>query len=183
MASLYSCNEIWLWSTCQRPAAQYPKIKYAPDGKFSLFSVRGSTRSCKAFLLQLFWLGQILFKLSTLFTKLSLFFVYRDLFAQVESIIIRITSAANYVTAFIVVSYYGAATLVSIFSCTPVSKAWKPSEHGTCIDSHAFLYSTASCNIITSVLLIAIPIPLLLRTKHHRTETTQLLFLILLGLV
>lgn len=133
--------------------------------------------------LMLFWLGQILFKLSILFTKLSLFFIYRDLFAQVDSTIIRITNAANYVTAFIVISYYGAATLVSIFSCTPVTKAWKPSQKGTCINSHAFLYSTAACNIITSLLLISIPIPLLLRTKHRKTESTQLLFLILLGLV
>lgn len=50
---------------------------------------------------QLFWLGQILFKLSILFTKLSLFFIYRDLFAQVDSTIIRITNAANYMTGFI----------------------------------------------------------------------------------
>ncbi|KIN07128.1 hypothetical protein OIDMADRAFT_139776 [Oidiodendron maius Zn] len=64
--------------------------------------------------LMLFWLGQILFKLSILFTKLSLFFIYRDLFAQVDSTIIRITNAANYVTAFIVISYYGAATLLIV---------------------------------------------------------------------
>jgi hypothetical protein len=139
--------------------------------------------SCSpAHILQLFWLGQILFKLSTLFAKLSLFFIYRDLFAQVDSLIIRITSISNYVTAFVVVTYYTAATLVSIFSCTPVSKAWHPKDHGSCIDSLAFLYSTAACNIITSLLLISTPIPLLLRTKHRRTETSQLLFLVLLGL-
>lgn len=131
---------------------------------------------------QLFWLGQILFKLSTLFTKLSLFFIYRDLFAQVDSAIIQITNAANWATAFIVVGYYGAATLVSVFSCTPVTKAWKPSQMGSCINSHAFLYSTASCNILTSVLLISIPLPLLLQTRHRKIETTQLLLLILLGL-
>jgi hypothetical protein len=101
---------------------------------------------------------------------------------QVDDLIIRISGIANNVTAVVVVGYYGAATLVSIFSCTPVNKAWETKEKGTCIDSQAFLYSTAACNVITSLLLISIPLPLLLRQKHRRTETTQLLFLILLGL-
>jgi hypothetical protein len=128
-------------------------------------------------------MGQILFKLSIMFTKISLFFIYRDLFSHIDATMIRVTRLLNYITAFLVVGYYGSATLVSIFSCTPITKAWKYNEPGRCINSHTFLYSTAACNIFTSLLLISIPIPLLLRTKHHKTETTQLLFLILLGLV
>lgn len=122
-----------------------------------------------------------MFKLSIMFTKISLFFIYRDLFSLIDAPVIQITRLLNYITAIVVVGYYGSATVVSIFSCTPVTKAWKTSQPGTCINAHAFLYSTAICNIITSLLLISIPIPLLLRTKHHKAETTQLLFLVLLG--
>lgn len=46
-----------------------------------------------------------------------------------------------------------------------------------------YRYSTAAFNIITSVIIIALPIPLLLRLKHHRPEVKQLIGLVLLGLI
>ena len=86
-----------------------------------------------------------------------------------------------YVTTAIVVGCYGASFLVSIFECTPVSKIWHPKEKGTCINLTAFRYSTAVINILTSVLVIAIPLPALFRIKRRGSEVTQIIFLILLG--
>ncbi|CEJ90320.1 hypothetical protein VHEMI06111 [[Torrubiella] hemipterigena] len=133
--------------------------------------------------LKLFWLCQVLFKISILFTKLSLFFVYYDLLDQVESLSVALSRAVNYFTAIIVFGYYTAATFVSVFACTPIYKSWAPKTEGYCINNGAFLYSTAAANILTSLLLIGIPLPLLLRTRFRKREITQLVGLILLGLV
>jgi len=118
-----------------------------------------------------------------MFTKLSLFFVYRGILETVDTWWVRLSRILNYVTAFIVAGYYTAATIISIFECTPVEKAWKTSLPGKCINTSSFLYATAGMDVITSLLIIFIPIPVLLRTKHRKSEVAQLIGLILLGFV
>jgi hypothetical protein len=60
---------------------------------------------------------------------------------------------------------------------------WYPDKPGKCINKSQFFYATGIVNVITSVLLISIPLPVLLKTWHGRSEITQLLALILLGVV
>jgi hypothetical protein len=62
-------------------------------------------------------------------------------------------------------------------------QTWDKSSTGKCINLPAFRMSTAVFNLITSLLVIGIPIPALARLKKHRPEVKQLLALILLGLV
>ena len=87
------------------------------------------------------------------------------------------------VMALLVVGYYAAAFLVSSFQCTPVAKSWRPKELGTCIDLDKFRYYTAAANIITSVLIIVIPLPALSKMRQTRPGITELMGLILLGLM
>lgn len=121
--------------------------------------------------------------MTTLFTKLSLCIAYLGLFKRAAGRLVQWSRRVNYTTALIVVSYYGAAFIVSIFQCTPVSKTWRKSKAGTCIDLTKFRYSTASVNIITSVLVITTPLPVLFRIRSRKNEVTQVIILILLGLV
>jgi hypothetical protein len=96
---------------------------------------------------------------------------------------IRFCRGLNYFTAFLVVAYYGAAFLGTIFECTPVDKMWYPNKPGTCIDKSAFFYATDAVSVITSLLVISTPLPVIFIVRRRRTEITQLLGLILLGLV
>jgi len=87
----------------------------------------------------------------------------------------------NYFTAFLVVTYYGAAFLATVFECTPIDKMWYPNKPGNCINKPTFFYATDAVNVTTSLLVILIPLPVLLIAKHQRSEVTQVLGLILLG--
>lgn len=64
-----------------------------------------------------------------------------------------------------------------------MSKSWHSKEKGTCIDLNEFRYYTAAANIITSVLIIVIPLPALSRMRQTRPEVKEIMGLILLGLV
>ena len=132
---------------------------------------------------QLFWLNQIFFKVTTLFTKLSLCVVYLGLLRRANSKMIQRTRTVIYITMFIVVTSYGSAFLISIFECTPVSKIWQAKEPRKCINMDDFRYYTAVVNLFTSVLVIGTPLPALFRIKHRGREVTQVIFLILLGLM
>ncbi|KAK7701580.1 hypothetical protein SLS57_011699 [Botryosphaeria dothidea] len=125
----------------------------------------------------------IVFKPTYLFSKLSLCLVYAQLFKRADSLTVRITRVLVYITTFVVVVYYGAATIISIFQCTPVEKSYLSKTPGSCIDLTQFRFSGHAVNIITSIMVICIPLPALFKMKDKRPEIKQLLFLILLGLV
>ncbi|KAH6614943.1 hypothetical protein C7974DRAFT_379844 [Boeremia exigua] len=132
---------------------------------------------------KLSYINQIIFKLTTPLCKLSLCLLYRNMCSTSTDRIIRITRLAIRMTICLIVGAYSSAFLVSIFQCTPISKAWNKKVGGTCVDLVAFRMSTAVFNLVTSVLVIAIPIPALAKLKKHRPEVKQLIGLILLGLV
>ncbi|KAH7061188.1 hypothetical protein B0J12DRAFT_284917 [Macrophomina phaseolina] len=132
---------------------------------------------------KLFFANMIVFKPTYLFTKLSLCLVYTQIFKRADSLTVRITRILVHFTTFVVVGYYGAATIISIFQCDPVQKSYLSKTPGTCIDLTQFRFSGHAVNIITSLMVICIPLPALFKMKDKRPEIKQLLFLILLGFV
>lgn len=132
---------------------------------------------------RLIYINQIVFKLTTPLCKLSLCLIYRAMCSTSTDRISRMTRLAIWATIYLIIGAYSSAFLVSIFQCTPIDKTWNKKTNGICIDLVAFRMSTAVFNVITSVLVIAIPIPTLVRVKKQRPEVKQLIGLILLGLV
>ncbi|KAH8804536.1 hypothetical protein F5884DRAFT_417189 [Xylogone sp. PMI_703] len=130
----------------------------------------------------LFWINQLFFKLTTLFSKLSFFFVYQGLFAKNSTMLVRVLRVVNYFTAFLVTTYYFSAFWVSLFQCIPVQKAWKSKTPGHCIENDTFRIVTHAVNVTTSILLITMPLPVLFSIKKRSPEITGFIILILLGL-
>jgi hypothetical protein len=82
----------------------------------------------------------------------------------------------------IIGAYYTSGTLVSTFQCRPIQKAWLKDVAGECIDNDKFRVANAYINVITSILLVIMPYPVLLGT-NRRKETWQFLGLIAIGLL
>lgn len=119
-----------------------------------------------------------------MFSKLSLCLVYRDILRTADLAVVRICRIANTITMIVVVGFFTAATFVGIFACQPVYKSWLPQTPGHCIDTQImFNYVTSSINILTSIAVICIPLPVLLNTKNKRIEIKQLIALVMLGMV
>lgn len=128
-------------------------------------------------------MNQIVFKLTTPLCKLSLCLVYRTMCATSTGRLIDRTRIAIHCTIALIIGVYMSALLVSLFQCQPIHKTWSPKTPGTCVNLTHFRYSTAVFNILTSAMVITLPIPVLLKLKHHRPEIKQLIGLILLGLM
>lgn len=122
-------------------------------------------------------------KLPLLFSKASVCLVYHDLFQSADGAIVRISRAVNYFTMGLTISFFSIVTLVSAFSCVPIQKIWYPTMAGKCINNNILLYVTSAINVLTSLLIICTPLPVLFRTRHKKTEVTQLIALVLLGLM
>jgi hypothetical protein len=71
--------------------------------------------------------------------------------------------------------------LVTIFTCTPIEKFWKPEVPGTCIPNLPFWYINAAGNILTDVIVFVVPLPALGSLKLQRSQKLMLLGIFSLG--
>ncbi|KAG8161324.1 hypothetical protein KVR01_009588 [Diaporthe batatas] len=90
--------------------------------------------------------------------KLSILLMYIRIFPRERKL--RITA---YIVAAVVVAWGIALYFVFLFQCSPVRKAWTPSVEGHCIEYNWIQIGNAVPNIITDVVILCMPIPLVLK--------------------
>lgn len=132
---------------------------------------------------KVFWCIQVTTKLPLLFSKVSVCLLYRQLLRRVDTTIVRISRIVNDLTIILIVLFFASITMSTVFQCIPIQKSWLQTPPGHCVNITAVLYVTSAVNILTSILIIAIPLPVLFQTRYQRTEVKQLIALVLLGLV
>lgn len=99
------------------------------------------------------------------FTKLSLLCIYLQLSPQGR---FRI---ATWVSIVIVTAYTAVITLLMLFHCNPVRKAFDVRiQTGGCLDAGILYMATAVSNIITDVMLFLLPTPMVLRLAMDRAQ-------------
>ena len=64
-----------------------------------------------------------------------------------------------------VVAYSLAQVFVDIFQCVPISSAWDPNETGKCVSYGALVLTMGIINIVTEVIMLVIPMPLLWKLR------------------
>ncbi|GIC93624.1 putative plasma membrane protein Pth11-like [Aspergillus udagawae] len=111
--------------------------------------------------LKLYFVAQILYKVNLGLTKISILLLYIRLFVH------RWFLRTCWVWIAVIVSFTVGSVFSSIFQCTPVQWAFNKSlpGHGTCINMTAFWYANAVFNILTDLVLIALPIPVVLKLQ------------------
>jgi hypothetical protein len=77
---------------------------------------------------------------------------------------------------FVVVGYNIALLGPLIFPCTPIKKIWNITiTEGSCIDRTPVFMATAVLNMITDVLLLILPIPMVVKLHMPRAQKTALI--------
>lgn len=129
-------------------------------------------------IVQFTWLTEVFYFMALAFTKLSLlFFLLRifpdQRFRQMVYILIGVSAA------------YGIAfTITCLFNCTPISYIWEnwDGEHsGKCLDLHVFAWAHAGINIVLDVIILAIPIPQLLRLSLSTKKKMYIIIMFSIG--
>ena len=122
------------------------------------------------FVLQLFWN-------TTLPTiKFSILLFYKRLFPTQ-----RMKLACNMIGIFLIV-WYLAFQITAIVQCIPTSFYWnKRTEHGHCIKIVPFYTALASTNVVTDVVLLILPMPLVWRLQIKTVKKIGLTITFLLG--
>lgn len=88
----------------------------------------------------------------------------------------------SYVVGSFVLALGIAILFESIFQCSPISYDWHKSiDIGSCIDQMAFYRVVSPLNVLTGVLILALPMPLVWKLHAPRGQKLALTGVFLLG--
>ncbi|XXH01708.1 hypothetical protein Hte_008069 [Hypoxylon texense] len=125
---------------------------------------------------KLFYIMSITYNLSLMLIKFTLFFQYYRLIQEVPHYRIFYIVIMVAVTGWVV-----AQEFVLIFSCTPIASYWDHSIPGTCLDSLLIGWMNAIGNIVTDLIVLILPIPVVWRLNLKRGRKWAVLGIFALG--
>lgn len=107
--------------------------------------------------------------------KCSIILLYRRIFPsrQVGKALLGISG--------VLMAWFFAALFCSIFNCYPISKAWKPSVSGFCLDYGVVTLVIGIANILLDFTLLGLPMPLLWNLHVSTRRKVLLMFMFALG--
>lgn len=131
-------------------------------------------------------------------TQMLFWFYNAEPFYLVSTILFKLSMLAFYLRVFvdsrfrtmvyIMMAVCGATAVAFsfavIFQCTPISYAWTRwdnQEHGKCIDMHAGTWTHAICNIVLDLVVLALPLPQLIKLQLTYTWRDKVQIVIMFG--
>ncbi len=88
---------------------------------------------------------------------------------------------AAFAVLFIVVGYGIGGIAATIWQCVPIEGAWIKSVAATCINSDVFWVAYASLNIVTDVMVLALPIIPIMKLQLSLRDRVMLCGVFTLG--
>ncbi|WKT43454.1 hypothetical protein QSH57_008290 [Fusarium oxysporum f. sp. vasinfectum] len=125
---------------------------------------------------QLTFISPILYAVCTACSKMALALFYRRLSPQ------RWWKWSVYSVFFLVAGYNLAILLVILFGCTPFKKSWDLTIlEGSCVDRGAVYICTAALGILSDLILLVMPLPMILQLQMPRRQKAGLVVLFVIG--
>ncbi|USW55954.1 hypothetical protein Slin15195_G092730 [Septoria linicola] len=120
--------------------------------------------------LEAYWAMIIIYNLSLFCTKFSIMFQYLRIFPQ------RSIRLATYILMGIVLAYAIWRFFSAVFTCNPPAAFWDHSiTHKTCQDRLALSLASTTLNMITDILIAALPLPFLRKLQLPRRQKWALM--------
>ena len=117
----------------------------------------------------------MLYAISIPAIKISILFLYRRIFPS------KTFKQLLILTGAFLVAYSITLTLGIIFQCVPLKSIWIIEMQGTCIQIGTFSVTMSVINVITDVILLILPMPMLWNLKISTTRRWQLMLTFALG--
>ncbi|KAF5619825.1 integral membrane protein PTH11 [Fusarium tjaetaba] len=122
------------------------------------------------------FISPILYAVCTACSKMALALFYRGLSPQ------RWWKWSVYSVFFLVAGYNLAILLVVLFRCTPFKKSWDLTIlEGSCVDRGAVYVCTAALGILSDLILLIMPLPMILQLQMPRRQKVGLVVLFVIG--
>lgn len=116
---------------------------------------------------QWFYASQPFYIMAVFCTKLSLVVLYLRIWPRMKGERWTLFHSLCWIMIFVLIGTAIGATLAMIFACHPFSNAWRYANRamGTCTDRVAGAYAYGGLNIVYDIIVIALPVPRLMKLK------------------
>ncbi|KAJ5168789.1 uncharacterized protein N7482_004383 [Penicillium canariense] len=122
-----------------------------------------------------FWISIPMYQTSLIATKMSILLQYQRVFSTP-----RMRLACNLLIGLLAV--YGTWTVVTAWAtCVPLAKFWDPSVPGFCFDKKALWFSNSAIHILTDVMILIYPMPVLKSLQLPKRQKFALMGVFALG--
>ena len=111
-------------------------------------------------------------------TKISILFLLYRIFGHFKRFRFALGSAAIFV-----ISIWIPCTLLTFWSCTPIEKNWNKAFPGRCIDQIEFFRLNGVCNLLSDVLILLLPVPMVCRLEIKTRQKVEVLLMFAFGLL
>lgn len=109
--------------------------------------------------------------------KISLLLLYYRIFGISKPFRIAVWTCAA-----IVFGWWSSVFFASIFQCSPVSASWdRTIPNAKCIDLTKYAYGNGVSNLLTDVMILALPGPMVMKLKVDKKSKATLMAIFLLG--
>ncbi|TGO59556.1 hypothetical protein BCON_0043g00140 [Botryotinia convoluta] len=124
------------------------------------------------------YVDNIFYALTLSTIKFSVLVMYRRIFSPVHAF-----RYALYAVGMIVMGWMIGVLFAQIFTCTPVDGAWSLTAMATakCIDQTKFYYGNAISNLLTDVIILCLPMPMIWKLNMTAHKKVVLSGVFLLG--
>ena len=119
---------------------------------------------------------EVLYCVGTAAFKYSALFLFHRIFGSLPHF-----TAFLWCFAFVIFANNIAEIFLSIFQCTPVHKAWDTEVKGSCVPVHLAAVIPAAINVVTDVITVLIPVPIIWNLQMERNRKLQLVGIFLLS--
>lgn len=107
--------------------------------------------------------------------KFSILLFYNRLFPG------RRFRIVSYCIAAFVLCWWIVFFLTTVFQCTPIAANWWPDSYDYCMDEYAMYDVYSALNLLTDIVILALPWPLVMKLQLAPRKKFQLLGIFLLG--
>ncbi|CAG8909659.1 unnamed protein product [Penicillium egyptiacum] len=122
-----------------------------------------------------FWASVPIYQTSLISTKMSILLQYKRVFSTP-----RMRRACWLLIGFL--GAYGTWTIISAWAnCVPLAKFWDPTVPGFCLDKKALWFSNSAIHILTDILILIYPMPVLKSLQLPRKQKFALMAVFALG--
>lgn len=132
--------------------------------------------------MQSLYIAMPLYMFAEMCVQLSIIVFYLRVFPKTSTFV----QYGSWVLMALVIAFGLANTLTMIFQCTPIEfywNSWSLEMTGTCIDISVFSWVRAAIEIILDVLIMALPLPSLLKLQLGKKKKIQVLAMFAFGFV
>ncbi|KAK5995385.1 hypothetical protein PT974_03789 [Cladobotryum mycophilum] len=149
-------------------------IQLAVENGYGMHKADLSTTELRA-ALKFFFIAQVPYKVTVCLNKMSAILLYLRIFVTPR---FRI---ACFIVTGLVVGWSVSAIASTIWQCHPIAGAWNTSLHAKCINSGVFWVAYAIMNVLTDIIVLALPIPLILALQLKMRDRLMICGLFLMG--